>query len=143
MLFFTGVMGLMLSNILSVVLGRADGWQLIALAAMGTGAVVFGCAAYATTTKRDFSAAGGTLFGLLIALVVVSLANLFFQIPILGVILSFIAIILFSAFMVFDVQRVVNGGETNYILAATSIYLNIYNIFSSILNLLQVFSSDD
>lgn len=143
MLLFTGAMGLMLSNIISIALGRPDGWGLIAMAALGTSAVVAGCAIYATTTKRDFSGAGGFLFGSVIALFVVALANMFLQLPLLGVALSFIAVILFSAFMVFDVQRVVKGGETNYILAATSIYLNIYNIFSSILQLLLSFTSSD
>ncbi len=79
---------------------------------------------------------GGFLVGSIIALIVVALSNVFFQLPLLSLLISLAAIVIFSLFMVFDVQRVVSGGETNYVMAAVSIYLNIYNIFSS---LLQVF----
>lgn len=143
MLGFTGLMGMWLSGLLSAVLSMSNGVELISMAGLGTAAVVAGCSIYATTTKRDFSGMGGFLFGSVIALIVVGLANIFFQLPLLSIILSIAAVIIFSAFMVFDVQRVVNGGETNYVLAATSIYLNIYNIFSSLLQLLAIFSGDD
>lgn len=140
---FTFLMGMWLSAILSVALGRENGFELIATAALGTSAVVFGCSMYAMRTKRDFSKMGGFLFGSLIALIVVSLANVFFQLPLLSIVISFVAIGLFSLFMVFDVQRVVQGGETNYVLAAVSIFLNVYNIFSSILQLLLIFTNSD
>ena len=138
---FTFLMGMWLSGILSFALARPDGWQLVALAGLGTAGVAGGCTMYAMTTKRDFTKMGGFLFGSVIALIVVSLANVFFQLPLLSVALSAVAIVLFSLFMVFDVQRVVQGGETNYVLAAVSIYLNIYNIFSSLLHLLLAFAS--
>lgn len=140
---FTGLMGMWLSSILSVALGQENGFSLITTAGLGTAAVVAGCSMYAMQTKRDFSNIGGFLMGSLIALIVVSLANIFFQLPLLSIVISVVAILLFSAFMVFDVQRVVQGGETNYVLAAVSIYLNIYNIFSSLLQLLIAFNSDD
>lgn len=143
MLGFTFLMGMWLSGILNSVLGLANGHEIIAMAGLGTIAVTAGCSMYAMTTKRDFSGIGGFLFGSLIALIVISLANIFFQLPLLSLLISIVAVVLFSAFMVFDVQRVVSGGETNYVMAATSIYLNIYNIFSSLLNIFGFFSSDD
>jgi FtsH-binding integral membrane protein len=143
MLGFTFMMGMWLSGLLSFALARSDGWELIALAGLGTAGVAGGCTLYATTTKRDFTKMGGFLMGSVIALIVVSLANIFFQLPLLSVAISAAAIVLFSLFMVFDVQRVVQGGETNYVLAAVSIYLNIYNIFSSLLQLLMAFNSSD
>lgn len=143
MLGFTFLMGMWLSGLLSVALGREGGFELTATAGLGTAAVVAGCSMYAMTTKRDFTKMGGFLFGSVIALIVVSLANIFFQLPLLSIIISVAAIGIFSLFMVFDVQRVVQGGETNYVMAAVSIYLNIYNIFSSILQLLLAFTSSD
>lgn len=143
MLLFTFLAGMWLSGILSVALAMTNGWQMIMTAALGTAGVVTGCSIYAMNTKRDFSSMGGFLFGSVIALIVVSLANIFFQLPLLSILISIAAIVIFSLFMVFDVQRVVRGGETNYVMAATSIYLNIYNIFSSLLNLLISFSGDD
>lgn len=139
MLLFTFLAGMWLSGILSVALAMTNGWQMIMTAALGTAGVVTGCSIYAMNTKRDFSSMGGFLFGSVIALIVVSLANIFFQMPLLSILISIAAIVIFSLFMVFDVQRVVRGGETNYVMAATSIYLNIYNIFSSLLNLLMSF----
>lgn len=143
MLGFTFLMGMWLSGLLSLVLGASNGVGLIGMAGLGTAGVVAGCSLYAARTKRDFSRVGGFLVGSLIALIVVSLANIFLQLPLLSVALSVVAIALFSLFMIFDVQRVVQGGETNYVLAAVSIYLNIYNIFSSLLQLLYIFGGDD
>ena len=143
MLGFTFLMGMWLSGILSVALGREGGFELIATAGLGTAAVVGGCSMYALQTKRDFSKMGGFLFGSVIALIVVGLANAFFQLPLLSIAISVAAIAIFSLFMVFDVQRVVQGGETNYVMAAVSIYLNIYNIFSSLLHLLLAFTGSD
>lgn len=143
MLGFTFLMGMWLSGILNSVLGLANGQNIIAMAGLGTIAVTGGCSIYAMTTKRDFSGIGGFLIGSLIALIVISLANIFFQLPLLSLLISIVAVVLFSAFMVFDVQRVVNGGETNYVMAATSIYLNIYNIFTALLNIFGFLSGDD
>lgn len=140
---FTLVMGMALSGILSVALGMANGIDIVTMAALGTAAVVAGCSVYATRTTRDFTSIGGFLFGSVIALIVVSLLNIFLQLSFLSILLSIAAIVIFSAFMVFDVQRIVKGGETNYVMATVSIYLNIYNIFSSMLHLLTAFSLSD
>lgn len=138
---FAGLMGAVLSGIVSVALKRADGAQLVAMAAMGTAAVMIGCSIYAMTTKRDFSSMGGFLFGSLLAVIVVSLLNVaVFQLPILATIIACISLVLFSAYTVYDVQQIVNGGEGNYVLAAVNVFLNMVNIFSS---LLQIFMFGD
>ena len=97
-------------------------------------------ATYATVSKRDFSFMGKFLFIGLILLVVASLANLFFQIPALSLTISAIAVLLFSAYLLFDISRIVNGGETNYVMATMAVYLNLYNLFINLLNLLMAFS---
>ena len=141
---FAGVMGAVLSGVVSVALKRADGAQLVALAAIGTAAVMAGCSMYAMTTKRNFSSMGGFLFGSLLAVIAVSLLNVtVFQLPILATIIACVALVLFSAYMIYDVQQIVNGGQTNYVLATVGVYLNMVNIFSSLLQILLGLNSDD
>jgi modulator of FtsH protease len=140
LLGFTFFMGLMLSGLLRVALGLANGGQLIALAGGGTAAVMFVMAGVATTSKRDFSNMGKFLFIALIALLVAVVANLFLQIPALALTISTLAIVLFSAFLLYDLSRIVNGGETNYISATLAVYLNLYNIFANLLSLLMAFT---
>jgi modulator of FtsH protease len=143
MLTLTLVLGVWLGPILSLVMTLDNAFSLIGTAGLGTAIAVFTTSAYATTTKRDFSGLGGWLLGAVIGLIAIGILNLFLTIPLLSVGLSAAALLIFSAFMVYDVQRIVNGGETNYILAATSLYINIYNIFSSLLQLLYAFSGND
>jgi modulator of FtsH protease len=142
LLGFTFFMGLMLSRMLGLALGLANGATLIALAAGGTGAVFFTLAGIATATKRDFSGLSKFLFVGLVVLLLASLANVFFQVPALAVTISAVAVMLFSAFILVDVSRVVTGGETNYIMATLAIYLDIYNLFVNLLNLLMIFSGE-
>ncbi len=137
LLGFTFFMGLMLSRILGVALGFSNGASLVALAGGGTAAVFFTLAGIATTSKRDFSGLSKFLFVGLVVLMLASIANIFFQIPALALTISAVSVLLFSAFILFDVQRVVNGGETNYIMATLAIYLDVYNLFVSLLNLLM------
>lgn len=85
---------------------------------------------------------GKFLFIGLILLIVASLANLFFQIPALSLTISAIAVLIFSAYILFDVSRIVNGGETNYVMATMGLYLNIYNLFVNLLHLLMAFSGE-
>lgn len=143
-LAFTGLMGLNLSGLISVALGAANGASIIGLAFLGTVGILIGCGTYAATTKRDFSGMKGFLFGALIAVIVVGLSNMFFQAGWLALLLAAVTLVLFSAFLIYDVQQVVNGGETNYVLATVAIYLDLLNIFSSLLQLLlSIFGSDD
>jgi modulator of FtsH protease len=137
---FTFVSGVFLTPILSVAGGLKNGGQLVALAGGMTAAIFFAMATIATVTKRDFGFLGKFLFVGLILLVVASLANLFFQVPAVSLTISAIAVLLFSAYLLFDVSRIVNGGETNYVMATLNIFLNLYNIFISLLNLLMAFS---
>jgi len=142
LLALTGFMGLMLGPILQVAMGLSNGGEIVGLAAGGTGAIFLTLAGIATTTKKDFSFMGKFLLVGIILLIVASLANLFFQIPALSLALSGVAVLLFSGFLLYDVSRVVNGGETNYVMATLSIYLSIYNIFVNLLQLLMAFMGD-
>lgn len=144
LLAFTGVMGASLSSMISLVLGTANGANLIALAFLGTVGMLIGCGTYAATTKRDFSSMSGFLFGALLAIIVVGVSNMFFQAGWLALLLACATLILFSVYLIYDVQKVVNGGETNYVLATVSIYIDLLNIFSSLLQILfSLFGSDD
>ena len=140
LLGFTFFMGLMLSRILQVALGFSNGGALIATAAGGTGAIFFTLAGIATVTKKDFSFMGRFLFVGLVVILLAAVANIFFQIPLLSATISAAAVLLFSAYILFDISRIVNGGETNYISATLSVYLDIYNIFVHLLNLLMIFT---
>jgi modulator of FtsH protease len=142
LLALTGFMGLMLGPILQVALGLSNGAQIVAMAAGGTGAIFLVLAGIATTSKRDFSFMGKFLLVGIVLLILASLANLFFQIPALALTLSAVAVLLFSAFILYDVSRVVNGGETNYVMATLAIYLDIYNLFVNLLQLLMAFMGE-
>ncbi|MCC6869126.1 MAG: Bax inhibitor-1/YccA family protein [Burkholderiales bacterium] len=137
---FTFIAGVALTPILTVALGLRNGGQLIGLAGGMTAAIFFALAGVATVTKKDFSFMGKFLFVGLILLIVASLANLFFQMPAFSVALSAIAVLIFSAYILYDVSRIVHGGETNYIMATMALYLNVYNLFISLLNILMAFS---
>ena len=137
---FTFVAGFFLGPILQVAGGLRNGGQLIALAGGMTAVILFTMAGIATVTKKDFSFLGKFLFIGLILLIVASLANLFFQIPALQLTLSAISVLIFSAYILYDVSNIIHGGETNYVMATVNLYLNIYNIFVSLLNLLMAFS---
>lgn len=137
LLVFTAFMGLMMSGAIEHTLSLKNGHLIVTQAIAGTAAVTFTCGLYAMVTKRDFSSWGGILFGLLIALIIVSLINLWLQLPMLSLIISYIGVVLFSAYLIYDVQQVVNGGETNYVRATLSIYLDIMNIFINLLNILR------
>jgi modulator of FtsH protease len=140
LLGFTFVAGFFLGPILQAALSLKNGSQLVGLAAGGTGLIFMSLATYATVTKRDFSFMGKFLFVGLILLIVASLANLFFQIPALSLTISAIAVLLFSAYLLFDISRIVTGGETNYVMATMSVYLNLYNLFVNLLSLLMAFT---
>jgi len=142
LLGFTFFMGLMLSRILQVALGFANGGSLIAMAAGGTGAIFFTLAGVATVTKKDFSFLGNFLFVGMVVVLLAALANAFFQIPVLSLAISAVAVLVFSAYILYDISRIVNGGEDNYISATLAVYLDVYNVFVSLLNLLMAFSGE-
>ena len=142
LLGFTFFMGLMLSRILQVALGFSNGASLIATAAGGTGAIFFTLAGIATVTKKDFSFLGKFLFVGLVVILLAMVANIFFQIPALSLTISAVAVLLFSGYILFDISRIVNGGEDNYITATLAVYLDIYNLFMHLLNLLMAFAGN-
>ena len=137
LLGFTFIAGWWLGPMLQMALGFRNGPQLIGMAAGGTGAVFFAMAGIATVTKKDFGFLGNFLFVGLILLVVASLANLFFQVPAVSLAISAVGVLTFSLYLLYDVSRIVQGGETNYIMATMAIYLDIYNLFISLLNILM------
>jgi hypothetical protein len=129
LLAFTFFMGLMLSRLVGVVLGLANGASLIMMAFAGTGAIFFGMASLSTVIKRDLGSMGKFLFIGAIMLLVAGIANFFIQSSALMITLSVLAIGIFSAFILYDLKRVQDGGETNYITATLGVYLSIYNVF--------------
>jgi FtsH-binding integral membrane protein len=137
LLGFTFIAGLMLTPILTVAAGLRNGGQLVGLAGGMTAVIFFAMAAIATVSKRDFSFLGKFLFVGLILLVVASLANLFFQVPAMQLTISAIGVLLFSAYLLYDVNQIVRGGETNYITATLKIFLDLFNLFISLLNILM------
>lgn len=142
LLAFTFFMGVMLSRLLGFVMGMSNGSQLVMTAFGGT-AIVFGTmATLATTIKRDLSGLQKFLFIGAVVILVAALANIFLQLPALMLTISVLAIVIFSAFMLVDLQRVVNGGETNYVSATLAIYLDVYNVFSNLLMLLGIFGGN-
>jgi len=142
LLGFTFVAGVFLGPILQVALHLKNGAQLVGMAAAGTGIIFFSLATVATVTKKDYSFMGKFLFIGLLLLIVASLANLFFQIPALSLTVSAIAVMIFSAYILYDVSQIVHGGETNYVMATLGLYLNIYNLFINLLQLLMAFAGD-
>lgn len=140
LLGFTFIAGLMLTPILTVAGQFRNGGQLVALAGGMTAAIFFAMATIATVTKRDFSFLGKFLFVGLILVIVASLANIFFQVPAVSLAISAIAVFIFSLYTLYDISRIVRGGETNYITATLGLFLNVYNIFISLLNLLLAFT---
>ncbi|AKJ67406.1 hypothetical protein PATSB16_10870 [Pandoraea thiooxydans] len=138
LLGFTFFMGLMLSRLLGFVLGFSNGASLIMMAFGGTAVIFTAMASVATLSKRDFGGLGRWLFMGVVVILLASVANIWLQLPALMLTISVLAIAIFSAFILFDVQRVVNGGETNYVTATLAIYLDLYNVFANLLALLGV-----
>jgi modulator of FtsH protease len=142
LLAMTFLLGWFLGPLLAIALTLKNGPQLVGLAAGGTGIIFFAMAAIATTTKRDFSFMGKFLFvGMIVALIAI-VANMFLQIPALSLAISAMVIVVFSLFLLHDVSRIVNGGETNYIMAATGCYMSLFNIFANLLQLLMALTGE-
>ena len=142
LLGFTFFMGLMLSRLVGQVLGLNNGDRLIATAFGGTAVIFFAMATLAGTIKRDLSGMGKFLMMGVVLLIVAAVANIFLQMPALMLTIMVLAIGIFSALLLYDVNRIITGGETNYISATLAIYLDVYNIFTNLLALLGITSSD-
>jgi modulator of FtsH protease len=141
---FTGFMGLTLGPIVGIYLEHfANGKQLVMTALAGTGVIFLGLSAYALASRKDFSFMGGFMMvGILVAFLA-GIGAIVFSIPALSLAVSAMFILLMSAMILYQTSEIIHGGETNYILATVSLYISIYNLFLSLLQLLGVFGGDD
>jgi modulator of FtsH protease len=142
LLVMTFLLGWFLGPLLAVALTLKNGPQLIGIAAGGTGAILLLMAGIATTTRRDYSFMGKFLFVGMIVLLLAIVANMFLQVPALALTISALVIVVFSLFLLHDVSRIVTGGETNYIMATTGVYMSLFNIFANLLHLLLALAGD-
>jgi modulator of FtsH protease len=140
---FAGLLGFGIGPMISHYLTMPGGPRIVTTALGGTGLIFLGLSAYVLTSKRDFSFMGGMLFTGLMVIFAAMIANIFLAIPALSLALSAAIVLLMSGLILFDTSRIVNGGETNYIRATVSLYLNIHNLFVSLLHLLTAFGGDD
>lgn len=141
---FTGFMGFALGPILNAYISHfTNGPQLIATALGGTGMVFFGLSGYALTTRKDFSYLGGFLFVAVMVAFLAMIAGIFFQTPALQLTISAAFVLISSGLILFQTSEIIHGGETNYISATVSLFVSIYNLFISLLNILGAFSGRD
>lgn len=139
----TGFMGLTLGPILSMYLSIPNGDQIIMTAMGGTGVIFLGLSGYALTTRKDFSFLGGFLMvGILVAFLA-GIASLFFSMPGLSLAVSAMFVLLMSGLILYQTSQIIHGGETNYIMATVTLYISIYNLFVSLLQLLGAFGGND
>jgi modulator of FtsH protease len=138
----TGLMGFGLGSILSIYMALPNGPGIIATAFGGTALIFLGLSGYALVSKTDFSFMGGFLFAGMMVVVIAMIASLFLHMPALSLAISGAIILLMSGFILFDTSRIKNGYETNYIMATYGIYLSIFNLFISLLQILGIMSDD-
>ena len=143
LLGFTFFMGLMLSRLIAAVLGFKNGPELIMTAFGGTAGVFFVMASLSTVVKRDLSGLGQWLFVGVIVLLIGSVINIFVGSTAGMLAISVAAIAIFSVYMLYDLKRIVDGGETNYISATLALYLDLFNVFQSLLALLGIFGGQN
>jgi modulator of FtsH protease len=142
LLLMTGLLGWFLGPLLNYAMSMRNGMQLVGYAAAGTGVIFFTMGTIATVTKRDFSFMGKFLFVGMIAVLCAAIANMFLQIPVLSLVISTLVLVVFSLYLLYDLSRIVTGGETNYVMATTGVYLSLLNIFSSLLQLLMALTGE-
>lgn len=138
----TGFMGYTLGPILSHYLAMPNGGQVVMQAMGGTAAIFLGLSAYALTSRKDFSFMGGFLMvGILVAFLA-GLGAIFFQMPALSLAVSAMFVLLMSGLILYETSNIIHGGETNYVMATVTLYVSIYNLFTSLLHLLGFMNSD-
>ncbi|MCX4189173.1 Bax inhibitor-1/YccA family protein [Methylophaga sp. OBS3] len=139
----TGFMGLTLGPIISAYMSLPNGDQIVMQALGGTGIIFLALSAYAIKSEKDFSFMGGFLMvGILVAFLA-GLAAIFFEMPGLSLAVSAMFVLLMSGLILYETSNIIHGGETNYIMATVTLYVSIYNLFTSLLHLLGAFSSSD
>lgn len=140
----TGFMGYTLGPILGMISAIGpQGDQIIMMALGGTALIFFSLSAYVLTTKKDMSFLGGMMMALFVVLIVGVIANLFMQMPALGLAISALFILFSAGAILMQTSAIINGGERNYVLATVTLYVSIYNIFLSLINLLMAFTGGD
>ncbi len=139
----TGFMGYTLGPILGYYMASANGSQLVMTALGGTAFIFFGLSAYALISKKDFSFLSGFMMAGFLVILAAVVANIFLQIPALQLALSAAFMLFSSAAILMQTGAIINGGERNYILATVTLYVSLYNIFISLLNLLTAFGGDE
>ncbi len=139
----TGFMGLTLGPIVSHYLNMPNGGQVVMMALGGTGAIFVGLSAYALTSRKDFSFMGGFLMAGILVAFLAGLGAIFFTLPGLALGVSAMFVLLMCGLILYETSQIIHGGETNYILATVTLYVTIYNLFTSLLQLLGAFNSDE
>jgi modulator of FtsH protease len=143
LLALTLMLGVMLGPVLQMALGLRNGGQLVALAAGGTAVVFFSMAGIASVTRKDFGFMGNFLVVGSIVVMLAVVANIFFASPVLHLTICAVFVLLSSAMILWQVSQIIHGGETNYISATLTLYVSIYNLFTSLLQLLTGLGSSD
>jgi len=139
---FTGFLGYITGPLISMYVGAGAG-DLVVVALGGTGLIFFALSAYVLTTKKDMSFLNGMLFAGFWVLIIAMVANIFLALPALGLVISSLFILFSSAIILKQTSDIIRGGETNYILATLTLFVSLYNIFTSLLHLLGAFGGDD
>ncbi len=139
----TGFMGYTLGPLLTHTLALPGGAQTIVTALVATGATFVALSAYVLTTRRDFSFMGGFLFAGIVVAIMLALGAMFFQMPALALAVSGLVALLSVGLILFETSRIVNGGETNYVLATVGLYVSVFNLFTSLLSLLGMGGGDE
>ncbi len=139
----TGMLGFGLGPMLSMYASLPNGGNIIMLSLGGTGVIFMGLSAYVLTTRKDFSFLGGFLMVGFLLVLVAALANIFLAIPAMSLMISAVVIMIMSGFILYDTSRIIHGGETNYVLATIGLYMTIFNIFISLLQILGIMGGDD
>ncbi|MCL2075776.1 MAG: Bax inhibitor-1/YccA family protein [Betaproteobacteria bacterium] len=139
----TGFLGYTLGPLLSVYLSLPNGSGIVMMALGGTASIFFAMSIIALTSKRDFSFVGKFLFAGILVAFLAGVVTIFFPMPALALVVSTVFILLSSGLILWQTQSIIRGGETNYVMATVTLYVSLYNIFVSLLHILQVFSGDD
>lgn len=139
----TGLLGFGLGPMLTMYASLPNGSNIITLSLAGTGVIFMGLSAYALASRKDFSFLGGFLMVGFLLVLIAALANIFLQIPAMSLAISSVVILIMSGFILYDTSRIIHGGETNYILATIGLYMTIFNIFISLLQILGIMGKDE
>jgi modulator of FtsH protease len=139
----TGMLGFGLGPILTMYASLPNGGNIIMLSLGGTGTIFLGLSAYVLATRKDFSFMGGFLMVGFMLVIIAAIANIFLAIPAMSLMISAVVIMIMSGFILYDTSRIINGGETNYVIATIGMYMTIFNIFISLLHILGIMGGDD